>query len=183
MKTIFGLVSALTIPFIIGLTGCSGGDKDLAAAKPKADAIAILTPTDGNTVEGIVAFAKVEGGMRVMATVKNLTAGRHGFHIHEYGDCSAVDATSAGGHFNPQNKPHGAPDSAERHVGDLGNIEANQAGLAVTDFVAPRPALEGPQAIIGRSVIVHAKADDLKSQPTGAAGARLACGVIGYARK
>ena len=118
-----------------------------------------------------------------MATVKNLTAGRHGFHIHEYGDCSAVDATSAGGHFNPQNKPHGAPDSAERHVGDLGNIEANQACLAVTDFVDPRLSLEGPQAIIGRSVIVHAKADDLKSQPTGAAGARLACGVIGYARK
>ncbi len=183
MKTIFGLVLALTISFIIGLTGCNGGDKDLAAAKPKSDAISILTPTDGNTVTGVVAFAKVEGGMRVMATVKNLAPGLHGFHIHEYGDCSAVDAVSAGGHFNPLNKPHGAPNSAERHVGDLGNIEANQSGLATVDFVDPLLSLEGPQAIIGRSVIVHAKADDLKTQSTGAAGARLACGVIGYARK
>lgn len=144
-------------------------------------AVAVLHPTEGSTVRGIVWFEKVENGIRITADVEGLTPGKHGFHIHEYGDCSAPDATSARGHFNPDNVPHAGPDAAQRHVGDLGNLEADDSGKAHYERVDTVVAFSGPHSIIGRAVIVHEQADDLSSQPTGAAGARLACGVIGIA--
>jgi Cu-Zn family superoxide dismutase len=101
--------------------------------------------------------------------------------VHQFGDCSAPDATSAGGHFNPSDHPHGAPDADERHAGDMGNIEANDQGVATLDYVDKVMKLDGPGSIIGHAVIVHEKADDLKSQPTGDAGGRIACGVVGVA--
>ena len=117
-----------------------------------------------------------------MARVTGLTPGTHGFHVHEFGDCSAADFTSAGGHFNPMAQPHGAPQAAARHVGDLGNIEAGADGVATLDWTDTQLAFEGMHGIVGRAVIVHAKADDLKTQPTGDAGGRLACAVIGVAK-
>lgn len=146
-------------------------------------AIAVLHPTDGNNVSGTVTFERKEKGIGVIAKIKGFTGGgKHGFHIHEIGDCSAPDAESAGGHFNPENMPHGGPQSAKRHVGDLGNIEADASGNARYEAVDPKLALEGSRSIIGRSVIVHAKPDDLTTQPTGGAGARWACGVIGVGK-
>jgi Cu-Zn family superoxide dismutase len=142
-------------------------------------AVAVLAPTAGNTASGTVTFEVVDGGVRIVAQVEGLSAGPHGFHIHEFGDCSAADGTSAGGHFNPTGSQHGAPDAAERHIGDLGNLEADTQGMAAYDRVDPIVNLSGPRGIIGRAVIVHGGADDLTSQPTGAAGARVACGVIG----
>jgi len=146
-----------------------------------AEAVAVLHPTEGNQVTGVVHFSRTAEGIRIEATVSGLSPGRHGFHIHEWGDCSAPDATSAGGHFNPDGQPHGAPDSATRHVGDLGNLEANEEGMATYSRVDTVVAFSGPRSIIGRAVIVHAAEDDLTSQPTGNAGGRLACGVIGIA--
>lgn len=144
------------------------------------EAIAVLHPTAGNDVEGVLQFVEVgENAVRISGTVRNLSPGRHGFHIHEYGDCSADDAESAGGHFNPFDKPHGAPDDQERHLGDLGNIVADSTGTAQIDLTDSLLSFEGKASIIGRSVVVHLKEDDLESQPTGAAGARQACGVIG----
>jgi len=145
--------------------------------------VAVLHPTEGNEVHGIVTFTKEEGWVRVVADIEGLTTGKHGFHIHEFGDCSSPDGKSAGGHFNPEGKQHGGPDGAERHVGDLGNIEADDSGKAHYNRVDSHVALGGANSIIGRGVIIHAKADDMTSQPTGAAGARLACGVIGVAKE
>jgi len=152
----------------------------LAAAPTKA--VAVLHPTQGNSVEGSVTFTKADAGLKVNVHVTGLTAGKHGFHIHEFGDCSAADGASAGGHFNPSGEPHGAPTDAQRHTGDLGNIEANAAGVADLEYTDSRAALDGPNSVLGRGVIVHSGADDLKTQPTGNAGGRLACGVIGAAK-
>jgi Cu-Zn family superoxide dismutase len=141
-------------------------------------AVAVLHPTEGNKVEGTVTFTAVEGGVLIVADVKNLTPGKHGFHVHEHGDCSAHDASSAGGHFNPTKTKHGGPDSAERHVGDFGNLEANQDGVAHYERIDKIISLNGPDTIVKRSIVVHADADDLVTQPTGNSGARVACGVI-----
>jgi Cu-Zn family superoxide dismutase len=146
-------------------------------------AIAILYPTAGDSANGLVTFTRVENGMRISAEVENLTPGKHGFHIHEYGDCSAGDATSAGGHFNPENNPHAGPTDQERHVGDLGNLDADENGFAEYTRVNTHIAFDGPNDIIGRAVVVHAQEDDFTSQPTGKAGARVACGVIGIVKE
>lgn len=146
-------------------------------------AIAVLHPTKGSTVRGVVTFEVVKGGVRVVASISGLTPGKHGFHIHEFGDCSSDDGMAAGAHFDPTTKPHGAPTSDERHVGDLGNVEADKDGNARVDYVDAVLKLEGPTSILGRAVIVHEKEDDLKTQPTGNAGGRLACGVIGVAKQ
>ncbi|MFI5183374.1 MAG: superoxide dismutase family protein, partial [Vicinamibacteria bacterium] len=153
----------------------------LFAAAPTR-AVAVLHATQGNSVEGKATFSKAEGGVKVNVHVTGLTPGKHGFHIHEFGDCSAADGASAGGQFNPSAEPHGAPGDAHRHTGDLGNIEANAEGVADVEYTDTRAAFDGPSSILGHGVIVHAGADDLKTQPTGNAGGRLACGVIGAAK-
>ena len=158
-----------------------------AAAQPQESAtvtkaVAVLYPTQGSTVSGTVTFIKESGGMRVVADVTGLTPGTHGFHIHEFGDCSAPDGASAGGHFNPTSAPHAGPDADARHAGDLGNIIADSAGVAHYERLDSHMSFAGPNSIIGRGVIVHEKADDLTTQPTGAAGGRVACGVIGVAK-
>lgn len=138
----------------------------------------MLNPTKGNKTQGIVSFTKVEGGVKIVAEVHNLTPGSHGFHIHEFGDCSSPDGMSAGGHFNPKGSKHGAPDGLDRHAGDLGNLVADDQGVAHYERVDNVITLEGPDTIVGRSVVVHANADDFQTQPTGNAGGRVACGVI-----
>lgn len=157
-------------------------DHDPAHHPQPARAVAVLAPTHGNSAAGTITFTAVSGGVRITAQLTGLPAGEHGFHIHERGDCTASDGTSAGGHYNPAGTPHAGPGAAQRHVGDLGNITADTQGMATYDRVDRVVRLSGPDAIIGRAVIVHAGRDDLSSQPTGAAGARLACGVIGIAK-
>lgn len=146
--------------------------------------VAILNPTLTNEAYGIVRFFDTEEGVRVVAEIHELAPNStHGFHIHEFGDCTELDGTSAGGHFNPQDQPHGGPDSEERHVGDLGNITVDENGYGEVDYIDTMLSFEGANNIIGRGVIVHADEDDLESQPTGDAGARLSCGVIGIANQ
>lgn len=152
-----------------------GLEMDGAAA---ADAVATLNPTEGSTVRGTVTFREDAGKVRVVAHITGLTPGEHGFHLHENGDCSLKDAMSAGGHFNPTGMPHGGPDTPRRHVGDLGNVTANQEGVAHYERVDGVLSLTGPNSILGKSVIVHAGPDDFVTQPSGNSGARLACGVI-----
>jgi len=153
-----------------------------AQAQSVTRAVAVLSPTKGSNVSGTVTFTQVNGGVRIVADVTGLTPGEHGFHIHEFGDCSAPDATSAGGHFNPRHMQHGAPDASARHAGDFGNLEANGAGKAHYDRVDKMISLNGAESIVGHGVIVHEKVDDFITQPTGNAGARVACGVIGVAK-
>jgi Cu-Zn family superoxide dismutase len=142
-------------------------------------AIAVLYPTKDNSASGVVTFTKLTEGIKVTSYITGLTPGKHGFHIHEFGDCSSDDGSSAGGHFNPTQMAHGAPTDTQRHSGDFGNITADSTGTAVSEWIDPMITFVGPNSIIGRAVIVHASEDDLRTQPTGAAGARIACGVIG----
>jgi Cu-Zn family superoxide dismutase len=140
-------------------------------------ATANLEPKSGSQVTGTVTFVKSGEEVQVVADIQNLKPGKHGFHIHEKGDCSAPDAASAGGHFNPTHQHHGGPMTAEHHVGDLGNIEADASGKGHLVWKG-KLDLSGPNSIIGKSVVVHEKEDDLKSDPAGNSGARIACGVI-----
>lgn len=151
----------------------------LQAQNMSHSGVATLKATQGNQVKGTIRFNESGGKMRVVADISGLKPGKHGLHIHEKGDCSAPDATSAGGHFNPEKKNHGAPDSAEHHLGDLGNIEADARGKAHLDRTVDFLTIAvDPNTIEGKAVIVHAQEDDLHSQPVGNAGARVACGVI-----
>jgi Cu-Zn family superoxide dismutase len=129
-------------------------------------------------VHGQVTFQEEAGGVRVTADISGLSPGKHGFHIHQNGDCSAADFSSAGGHFNPLGAPHGAPTDPEHHAGDFGNIVADAGGHARLEQVYSWMTFTGTNSILGHAVIVHAKADDLRSQPSGDAGGRIACGVI-----
>lgn len=144
-------------------------------------AVCVLHPTEGNDVHGVVTFTRSGSNIKVVADVYGLTPGEHGFHVHQWGDCSKPDGTSAGGHFNPENKDHGGAHDTDRHVGDLGNITADENGHAHLEMEDSMIRFSGKHSIIGRGIIVHAGEDDLTSQPTGAAGARVACGVIGIA--
>lgn len=153
-----------------------------ASSDTLTKAICVLHPTEGNKVSGVVTFTKTDSGIGIVADLEGLTPGKHGFHVHEFGDCSSLDGKSSGGHFNPENQAHGAPDDAIRHVGDLGNVEAGNDGKAHYERVDSVISLGGPNSIIGRGIIVHAGEDDLKTQTTGDAGARVASGVIGIAR-
>lgn len=142
-------------------------------------AVAKLEPTRGNTAAGTVEF--VQRGEKVHVTA-NLTGlapnGEHGFHVHEKGDCSSGDGMSAGGHFNPDAKPHG-PQDAPHHAGDLPSLKADAAGKASATFVLDNVTVAaGPRSVVGRGLIVHKDPDDYKTQPTGNSGARIACAVI-----
>ena len=145
-------------------------------------AIAVITPTKGNFVHGVVTFEEVDKGVHVTANLTGLTPGRHGFHIHEFGDINSEDGSSAGGHFNPMGMPHSMPTSDKRHEGDMGNIEADENGSAHLDYIDSVMKLNGEYSLIGHAVIIHAKEDDFKTQPTGNAGARVGYGVVGIAK-
>jgi superoxide dismutase, Cu-Zn family len=156
------------------LAGCQNIPSDAPRAMAK------LEPTKSGKASGTASFYQVGSKVRVIANVSGLVPGReHGFHIHEAGDCSSGDGMSAKGHFNPTGKPHGNPASAEHHVGDMPALKADASGNAKLEAdldsmtVAP-----GPTSIVGRGLIVHADPDDYKTQPTGNAGARVACAVI-----
>jgi Cu-Zn family superoxide dismutase len=157
-------------------------EKPAAAAGAPNHAVAVLQSAAGGKVSGTVHFRRKPDGVHVQGTLSGLPEGAHGFHVHEFGDCSAPDFTSAGSHFNPTGMPHGARTDDKRHEGDLGNIEAGAGGTVMLDYTDTHLSFEGNRSILGRGVIVHEKADDFKTQPTGNAGARLACGVIGVAK-
>lgn len=136
--------------------------------------VAMLTPTKGSKVRGMLRLMQKEDGLHIVGRINNLTPGEHGFHIHEFGDLRSSDGKSAGGHFNPEGHDHGAPGS-HSHAGDLGNITAGEDGVAKVDVVTTDTKLH---FVLGRAFVVHAGKDDLKSQPSGDAGGRVALGVI-----
>jgi len=142
---------------------------------------ATLKPTQNNKVAGELSFMGMEGGVHVTGTLTGLPPGEHGFHIHEKGDCSAPDGASAGGHFNPDGAEHGQVTADPHHAGDSNNITADAQGNVTIDQMLSSNVDIGKgdkYDIVGKGVIVHEKADDYKTQPTGDAGGRLACGVI-----
>lgn len=142
------------------------------------EAVCVLAATKGNSVGGAILLVQRQDHCELTGEVTGLAPGDHGFHIHMFGDLRAADGMAAGGHYNPGNHMHGGPESKERHVGDLGNIKADDKGVAK---VAVKATGLNLHLILGRSLVVHKDADDLKSQPAGNAGPRVAVGVIGLA--
>ncbi len=135
---------------------------------------AATQPGLGQTM-GVVTFTQMGDRVRVVADITGLPPGKHGIHIHEKGDLSAADLTSTGGHFNPGHHPHGGPTTSAVHEGDLGNIVAGADGAAHLELIVDDISIGTGRAndILGKAVIIHAKADDLSSQPSGNAGCGL----------
>ena len=144
-------------------------------------AMAVISSASGSNVSGTATFSQSGDGMvRMVLEVENLSTGEHALHLHENGDCSAADATSAGGHWNPTGDPHGKRGENDYHSGDIDNIIVGDDGVGTLEMEVEGWTIgDGSGAdIINKAVIIHADADDFTSQPSGAAGARVACGVI-----
>jgi len=165
---------------LLGLSSATAQHAETKGAKVEK-AVAILIPTKGSKVEGRVTFTGEGAKGKVHAVITGLTPGEHGFHIHEFGVWSE-DGMASGGHYNPTEMKHAGIDSKMRHVGDLGNIKADANGKVDLTIEDASLLFHGPTSIIGRGLVVHAKADDLKTQPSGDAGGRVAVGVIGVAK-
>ena len=175
----FGLLAVL-------FSGCGtrhpgpGADKAGAMAMMSGPmAMASLTPTEGNQVRGLVMFHAMANHLMVHAKLSGLKPNaEHGFHVHETGSCASADGSSAGGHFNPDGQVHG-PQNAPHHAGDMPSLKADANGSVDQKFMLTGVTIAaGPTSLVGRSVIVHAQADDYQTQPTGNSGARIGCGVI-----
>jgi Cu-Zn family superoxide dismutase len=180
--------------------GCGqrdGQEQDTASTNPAAEApvpapsavtppaspgaTVQLAPTQGHEANGTLSLALEGVSVRLKGNLQGLAPnGQFGFHIHENGDCSAPDASSAGEHFNPGNAPHGNPQGGTHHAGDMLNVISDAEGSAAVDARAQGVTLGDGQAndVIGRAIVLHEKADDYSTQPSGDSGARIACGVI-----
>lgn len=133
------------------------------------------------SVKGMVIVHAMDGHTMLKGKVMGLKPNsEHGFHIHEVGDCSKADFSSAGGHFNPTKTSHGGQDG-ERHAGDMPNLKANEQGEAKFEVMLMDLSVDKAAAnsIIGRAVVIHANPDDYTTQPAGNSGARIGCAVIG----
>ncbi|XP_045785708.1 superoxide dismutase [Cu-Zn] 2-like [Maniola jurtina] len=170
------------------VAGHGGHDHSHIASTSKEGAtlraVARLASPDGHDIHGNVTFTQEGDTVHILGHIYGMPKGLYGFHVHESGDITG-GCLSTGAHFNPENKLHGHPEDAERHVGDLGNIEFDNDSLSHIDFYDKVIALYGPHSILGRAVVLHAMADDFgrsdhpDSRKTGNAGGRVACGVIG----
>lgn len=182
-------------PLLLALTACAGtptaredtaapaanAQPAPAARSPVERADVVLASASGSLVSGRLTAMPMADGVHFTGEIGGLRAnGTHALHVHEKGDCSAVDASSAGGHFNPAGAPHGRVGQPPHHAGDMDNIVADAQGVAKVDAHARGVTLGDGSAtdILGRAVVVHAQPDDYRSQPAGNAGARVACGVI-----
>lgn len=165
------------IPAIVLLTVLGGCRTSSTVMRAEAT----LDPRSGSDVQGVVRMAELQDGtVRVEVDATGLEPNSpHGFHVHENGDCSAADASSAGGHFNPTGAPHGGPTDATKHAGDFGNLQSDSRGEIHEEFVVDFIRLtEGSRSALNRAVVLHADRDDLTSQPSGDSGDRIGCGVL-----
>lgn len=172
---VVGLLAGVSSLAACGLMAPSGAVKMPTAVQ----AATHLSARSNTKVSGTVELRQEGAHVVVKTLVTGLNPnGLHGFHIHETGDCNSPDASTAGGHFNPTGKPHG-PQDAAHHAGDMPMLKADMFGRAEAEFhLTDVTLLDGPNSVIGRSIIVHRDPDDFKTQPTGNSGARVACGVI-----
>lgn len=181
MKKMALVVLALLVPaFVMG----DGEEKKAHKEEGKGHvlkAICVVGPLSKSKVHGVIKFTQKGHSVELDGVVNGLTPGKHAFHVHEFGDLTSVDGMSTGGHFNPDKKDHGSPHDKDRHVGDLGNITADDSGKAVIKMKDNVISLHGKHSIIGRAIIIHVKEDDF-SQPVGNAGGRIAGGIIGIAK-
>jgi len=189
------VVAFMSLAVLIGASGCKHApattdvppqaEEPMARAESAAPPVAPLSAAgniearSGSSLAGEVTFTEEAGVTRIVVTVRNAPPGMHAVHVHEIGDCSSPDGKSAGPHFNPDGHQHGAPTDQQRHAGDLGNMEVAEDGTGTLEMVSKDLTVaDGPRSVVGRSIIVHDKADDFVTQPTGAAGGRIGCGEI-----
>lgn len=186
-------VSCLSLPLALAaLAGCASSPSAVAPATPAAAPVlaevgtvaraeAALAPASASIVSGRLVLTAEPGGVRISGTLGGLRPLQPAaFHVHERGDCSAMDASSAGGHFNPLGQAHGRSGAGAHHLGDMDNLQADARGRSVVDVLLPGVVLGGGAGndVLGRAIVVHGQADDYHSQPAGNAGARVACGVV-----
>jgi len=163
---------AATLPAQQGQEHAQAQDNSL---QDLTELVAVIRPLGDQKISGTVRFQKIPDGVKVIAYIEGLEANsKHGFHLHEFGDISAQGAMSAGEHYNPDNQPHGMPDSPKKHAGDFGNRD----GKATAELTVKNISLAGKNPILGRALIIHSKEDDF-SQPSGNAGERIAAGIVG----
>jgi Cu-Zn family superoxide dismutase len=162
----------IALATILPLAACS-------SSKPMPMAMAMLVPTANQTAKGMIHFMENrDGSVEVQVDLTGVPAGVHGFHAHDKGDCSD-NGMASGGHYNPLNAPHAGPEAASKHAGDFGNVTANENGIVNTMFTTRSITVSpGPISVAGHAIILHANADDLTTQPSGNAGARIACGIV-----
>ena len=180
----FRIIAIFVLSFLLPLNAKGHAKKMLRHANHYKNAIAYISPTKGHQVRGTFFFEQQPDGVNVTAVLEGLTPNQqHGVHIHTYGDITdQMKGKSAGGHYNPENHPHGLPPNPKRHAGSFGNIQANARGEASFKFFDTTSTIAGAKnPVIGRTVVVHAK-PDTGEQPAGNAGARIGLGVIGVAR-
>ena len=172
--------SCLAVLSVLTTAGVSYAQHHHHGSEPPLpkEAVAVLVPMSGSHVTGTVLLAQEGKAVHVTGTIRGLTPGLHGFHIHAFGDLRDPKGMSVGGHYDHNGHKHGGPESHEHHAGDLGNVKAGQDGTAKVNVHVPNLKLH---FIVGRSLVVHADPDDLKSQPSGNSGARVGVGVIGLA--
>jgi Cu-Zn family superoxide dismutase len=180
--------SLLTPMIATVLSACAAAptvSKGPAPVTPPAGTAAVatsnLTGASGSLVSGRLTLTPMSGGVRITGDIGGLAPGSsHGFHVHETGDCSAADAASAGGHFNPTGSAHGKAGTQVHHAGDVDNVVADWGGVAHVDARIAGVVLGGGAVndIVGRALVVHAAPDDYRTQPSGNSGARIACGAI-----
>jgi len=177
MKSIISVIC-----FMFVLTSFSHAQNDTTKKRSMptrvVSAVAIISGSTPEGITGTIRFIRLKKGVRITGEIYGLTPGKHGFHIHETGACDRPDFTTAGPHFNPDAHKHGDMTTDMSHAGDYGNIVANDYGVAKFSFVDKNASFKGKYSIIGRSVIVHEKEDDLKTDPSGNSGARIGCGII-----
>jgi Cu-Zn family superoxide dismutase len=165
---------------VFSLSGCPSPQGNTKPEGGGATATATIEARSNSTVSGTATFEQINPKkVKVVIEISGAPPGQHGLHLHEKGDCSDPEAKSAGDHFNPAKVAHGNPESMPHHAGDYGNITVGEDGKGKVAFVTDEISVStGENGVIGRAVVLHAKADDLTSQPSGNAGARIGCGVI-----
>lgn len=176
MKKVF-ILPLLAAAFIVS---CKSGNGDSDAKAGKTITLN-LEPKSGSSVKGKAEFTEKDGEVTLTATIEGLQPGIHAIHIHEKADCSDPKGESAGGHWNPTFKKHGKWGSAEHHKGDIGNFPADENGTGTITFTTSEWCIscnDPAKNIVGKGLIVHEKADDYVTQPTGNAGGRVACAGI-----
>lgn len=177
MKNVLSFTTVLFISAV--LVSCSSHKKDKKPGPPKAAQASIKSVTMPQ-LSGSVTFEQRGDGLYMVTHVSGLKPNSNfGFHIHQYGKCEGPDYKSAGDHFNPYNHKHSGPDKADRHLGDLGNLTSDNKGHAMKELLVS-PDVKDLDMIVGKAVIVHAKPDDFKTQPTGNSGGRIACGLVEF---
>ncbi len=180
----FGMKASCLITIGISLVLTSCGSEENQVSVPLTPSVkkatATISPTSENRVTGTATFTQNGYQITLAIEIQNASPGLHGVHIHEKGDCSAPDGTSAGGHWNPTGVAHGKWGVGEFHLGDIGNIDVGQDGTGTIELTTELWELDtgSDTDVVGKGIIVHAGADDFTSQPSGAAGARIGCGVV-----